>query len=86
MILRWFRDKFVSKEDIEHYYKTAPTIVSGINKLQNSDENFGYIYNNIVSMCVSAIKRGDYAFAYTRYKDSTLILEEQLAKVLKLKM
>lgn len=26
-ILRWFRDNFVSKEDIEHYYEVAPIIV-----------------------------------------------------------
>ena len=23
-LLRWFKDKFVSQEDIEHYYQTAP--------------------------------------------------------------
>ena len=28
-VLRWFRDNFVSKEDIEHYYKMAPYIVEG---------------------------------------------------------
>lgn len=26
-VLRWFRDNFVSKEDIEHYYNVAPIIV-----------------------------------------------------------
>ena len=31
-VLRWFRDNFVSKEDIEHYYEVAPIIVEAINK------------------------------------------------------
>ena len=31
-VLRWFRDNFVSKEDIEHYYETAPVIVEAINR------------------------------------------------------
>ena len=31
-VLRWFRDNYVSKEDIETYYKVAPIIVEGIEK------------------------------------------------------
>lgn len=34
-ILRWFRDNFVSQDDIEHYYKIAPIIVEGIEKTSN---------------------------------------------------
>ena len=30
-VLRWFRDNFVSKEDIKHYYDVAPIIVENIN-------------------------------------------------------
>ena len=94
MILRWFRDKFGSKEDIEHYYQIAPIIVSAINESKNNNEIFNYIYENVVSACVTAIKSGDYDFAYSRYKSSVLTLEEQFArpklkenliKVLKLK-
>ena len=36
-VLRWFRDNFVSNEDIEHYYNTAPYIVEGIEKEDNKD-------------------------------------------------
>ena len=39
-ILRWFRDQFVSKEDIEHYYKTAPIVVETINEVENNNEIF----------------------------------------------
>ena len=80
VILRWFRDKFVSKEDIEHYYKTAPIIVETINEIDNNNQIYNYIYENIISVCVDAIKKGDYTFAYSRYKNSILTLEEQFAK------
>ena len=80
MILRWFRDKFVSKEDIEHYYKTAPTIVDAINEFENNNEIFNFIYEYVVSACVNAIKSGNYEFAYNRCKCSVLALEEQFAR------
>ena len=78
-ILRWFRDRFVSREDIEHYYKTAPIIVEAINDIDNNDI-YNYIYEYVVSACVNAIKTGNYDFAYNRYKSSILTLEEQFAK------
>ena len=36
MILRWFRDNFVDKTDIKHYYNVAPIIVDKINSLPNN--------------------------------------------------
>ncbi|MBP3460781.1 MAG: hypothetical protein J6K21_00010 [Bacilli bacterium] len=79
-ILRWFRDNCVSKEDIEHYYQTAPIVVDAINEVKNNNEIYSYIYENVVSACVDAIKKGDYDFAYNRYKSSILTLEEQFAR------
>lgn len=79
-ILRWFRDNYVSKEDIEHYYQTAPIVVDAINEVDNNNEIYSYIYKNVVSACVDAIKNGDYDFAYKRYKNSILTLEEQFAR------
>lgn len=79
-ILRWFRNKFVSEEDIKHYYETAPIIVEAIDELENNDSIYNYIYNNVVNACVVAIKNGDYDFAYNRYKNSVLALEEQFAE------
>lgn len=80
MVLRWFRDNYVSKEDIAHYYKTAPLVVEAINEKENNDELYNYIYDNVVMVCVNAIKTGDYEFAYNRYKSSVLVLEEQFVK------
>ncbi len=80
MVLRWFRDNYVSKEDIAHYYKTAPLVVEAINEKENNDELYNYIYDNVVMVCVNAIKTGDYEFAYNRYKSSVLVSEEQFVK------
>lgn len=79
-VLRWFRDNFVSKEDIEHYYEVAPIIVETINKEEQSDIIYDYIYDNIVDYCVEQIEQGNYDKAYSRYKNSVLILEDQFAK------
>ena len=79
-LLRWFRDNFVSKEDIKHYYKIAPTIVGEIDKDNNNDIVYDYIYDNIVDYCVKQIENGNYAEAYKRYKDSVMILEKKYVK------
>ncbi len=79
-VLRWFRDNFVSKEDIEHYYEVAPIIVSTINEFANNNEIFNLIYENVLIECVTAIEKGDYDFAYNRYKSSVLTLEEHFAR------
>ena len=76
-ILRWFRDNFVSNEDIIHYYETAPRIVAILNSLQNSQKIYEYIYSRIINACVIAIKDGKYDFAYKRYSNSILALEEK---------
>lgn len=79
-VLRWFRDNFVSKEDIKHYYEVAPIIVESINKEEKSDIIYDYIYDNIVDYCVEQIEQGNYDQAYSRYKNSVLTLEEQFAR------
>ncbi len=53
-VLRWFRDNFVFKEDIKHYYKIAPVIVEAIDKEQHSNMIYDYIYDNVVDACVTA--------------------------------
>ena len=79
-VLRWFRDNFVSKEDIEHYYEVAPVIVETINKEKKPGIIYDYIYDNIVNYCVEQIEQGNYEAAYSRYKNSVLALEEQFAR------
>ena len=75
-LLRWFRDNFVSEEDIAHYYEIAPLIVSEINSLPNSNEIYDKIYYHVIDVCVKAIEKSEYAVAYQRYKESILQLEE----------
>ena len=79
-VLRWFRDNFVSKEDIEHYYQVAPIIVEIIDKVENADIIYSYIYENIVDYSIKQIEQKNYDKAYRRYKNSVLLLEEQFAK------
>ena len=76
-VLRKFRDKYVTKEDIKHYYEVAPKIVEEIDKNDDSTIVFKYIYDHVVSACVNAIKSGNYEFAYRRYKSSVLALEQE---------
>ena len=80
-VLRWFRDNFVTKEDIEHYYEIAPYIVEGISREEKQDLIYDYIYDNIVDYCVEEIEKGNYEEAYTRYKESILSLEETFARL-----
>lgn len=79
-VLRWFRDNFVSREDIEHYYQIAPVIVFAIDNVSDSDIIYEYIYENVIEKCVEAIEKGNYNFAHDRYKNSILSLEETFAK------
>ena len=79
-LLRWFRDNFVSKEDVDHYYETAPIIVNAINQLPNNSVIYSQIYFDIIEYCVKAIEHRQYDAAYERYKDSILTLEEKYAR------
>lgn len=79
-LLRWFRDNFVSNDDINHYYEIAPIIVKAINESTSDDEIYKYIYENVVQFCVNCIKNKDYDKAYDRYKNTVLVLEEEIAK------
>ena len=80
IVLRWFRDNFVSTDDKKHYYDIAPKIVEAIGKEIDSNLIYNYIYDNIVDYCVEQIEQGNYDKAYNRYKNSVLTLEEQFAK------
>ncbi len=75
-VLRWFRDNFVSEEDIKIYYEVAPLIVNIIEKDQDKARIYDYIYDTIVDFCVQAILNGNYNLAYERYKSSILNLQE----------
>ncbi len=79
-VLRWFRDTFVSEEDIEHYYQTAPIVVDAINENPDCDRIYSDIYENVINFCVKAIEEERYVLAYDTYRNSILDLEETYAK------
>jgi len=77
-VLRWFRDNFVSEEDVKQYYKTAPMIVEAINKDPSCNHMYNHIYHNVIKLCVNAIENEDYENAYNRYKDNLFNLKSLL--------
>lgn len=79
--LRWFRDNYVSQEDIKQYYEKAPDIVAAIDEQPNNNAIYNDIYKNVIAPCVNAIKNKEYDFAYKRYKDSILTLEQKFITV-----
>lgn len=81
MTLRWFRDNYVSKEDIKYYYEIAPIIVEKLNFFKENDIVYDWIYNNVVLFCFNAIKKGNYELAYKKYKNSVLALENLILKL-----
>lgn len=79
MVLRWFRDNFVSKDEIEYYYKIAPIIVETIENSKDKDIIYKRIYEDVITACLVSIKKENYARAHNRYKNSVLTLEKQYA-------
>ncbi len=79
-VLRWFRDQFVSKEDIEYYYAVAPIIIEAIEHSYKKSKAYAEIYQDVIRYCVKEIEKQEYVEAYQRYKDSVLKLEEQYAR------
>ena len=77
VILRWFRDNFVSDEDKKYYCEVSPIIVETINNDPQKTSIYQYIYENVIQVCVKLIKKGDYDLAYDRYKNMVSILSEQ---------
>lgn len=78
--LRWFRDNFVSEEDIKHYYTLAPIIVDEINKLDNSEDIYKNIYENVIVTCIKYMQNLDYKRTYEVYKKCILELEEKYVR------
>lgn len=74
-VLRWFRDNFVTNDDVKHYYRVAPSIVMEINNEEHNNLIYDYIYDNVVEYSVTEIENGNYMNAYKRYKESILSLE-----------
>ena len=76
-ILRWFRDNFVSKEDVDYYYSVAPKIVSKIDSMPNSNSIYEDIYNKVIKICVKAIEQKEYNMAYQIYKNNVVDYEQK---------
>lgn len=71
-VLRWFRDKFVSKNEIDYYYEIAPLIVQELNNIENKDYKLAYlIYKN----CIISLESELISKTKTSEKDKVLYLK-----------
>ncbi len=77
--LRNFRDNYLAqmnngKDEIEEYYRIAPSIVSEIDKLPDAQNIWENIYSELVERCLQMIKGKSFFEAYLYYKAYTLEL------------
>lgn len=80
-VLRKFRDTYVAlqptgKELINQYYKTAPVIVERINRLENAEELYEALFQNI-KKAVDFIEQKRDAAAFALYCDVVKELNEK---------
>ena len=75
-----FRKNELKHSEKESQLINVQKIVETINKEEQSDIIYDYIYDNVVDYCVEQIEQGNYDKAYSRYKNSVLTLEDQFAK------
>lgn len=75
--LRWFRDNYVSTEDIEYYYFISPIILEVIESMPNKVSIYENIYEETIIPALDAISHGDYMLAYDIYKNGVLYLKNK---------
>lgn len=81
-ILEWFNNNFVLKEDKEYFYMVSPLIVNSIDSLENSEQIYKFLYNNLIIPFIENIKKGNYLDSYKRYINSITLLEDEFVKPL----
>lgn len=80
--LRAFRDGYMKttstgEKDINEYYFIAPQIISAIDRLENSEQIYGEMYNNLVKKCILLINEGKKEEAYSYYKEYVEKLKDE---------
>lgn len=83
--LRAFRDGYMKttptgEKDINEYYFIAPQIISAIDRLGNSEQIYGEMYNDLVMNCISLINEGKKEEAYAYYKEYVEELKDEYLK------
>ncbi len=79
--LRCFRDKYMRSTEsgsalVDEYYVIAPGIVENINKSENKDIFYQYIYA-AVKYCVMLIEQEKYEEVLAEYKNMVVTLKKQ---------
>jgi hypothetical protein len=89
-VLRQFRDNYLRQKTngqklIEMYYEYSPKIVTAIHNREDEEEILRRLYG-IIRECVDAIKSGDNEFAFKRYCNMMMALQEEYLPECKIPM
>ena len=70
--MRHLRDRFVNwfaAEEVNNYYKTAPSIVAGINRQPQKREIYHHLHSEFIVPAHKQVTQGNYGSAYKIYKN-----------------
>ena len=59
----------------DFYKKITPVIYRAMNSQENCQEIYTTLYYDSILPCLNAISKGEYCFAYKKYKETILELE-----------
>jgi len=68
--MRYLRDRFVNwfaAEEVNNYYKTAPSIVAGINRQPQKREIYRHLHSEFIVPAHKQVTQGNYGSAYKIY-------------------
>ncbi len=58
--------------------KISPIIIKSIERIENKDKIYKYIYENVIKVCNHEILNNNYDLAYSKYKNTIMQLEQEL--------
>ncbi|HKR10509.1 MAG TPA: CFI-box-CTERM domain-containing protein [Pyrinomonadaceae bacterium] len=78
--LRHYRDSYLQNSDagisaVERYYQIAPAIAAAIDRDENAQAIYEWIYD-VIQRCLAAIRLQDYNSVFEQYKQMVLELED----------
>jgi hypothetical protein len=94
-ILNWFKINFITTDDIENYYYISSFLINKIEKSDNKEAIYSYIYDAFISVSINAIEEGNYNLAYQHLKinlinyfneEKGVSLGDRISSIVKLKL
>ena len=80
--LRKYRDTYLQsfeegRKAVAYYYQIAPKIVAAVNTKPDAEKIWNEIYDDVITICIACIEKGENAEAYSLYQDRVLKLENE---------